>query len=250
MVARIDLADKAVLVTGASRGIGAAIAHACAAAGATVVLCSRKQEGLDAIAADLDGKGVPIACHVGKPEEVQALFSEVSERVGELHGLVNNAATNPYFGPLLGIDQGAFDKTIEVNLKGPLELTRNFVNQAKPGASIVNISSIAGMAAAPLQGVYAMTKAGLISMTQTLSQELGSIGIRVNAIAPGLVETRFAGALIDNDDLRQRWVGRTALGRHGQPDEIAGAAVFLLSDAASYITGETVVIDGGSQSAG
>lgn len=250
MTAVIDLSEKNILVSGASRGIGAAIAAACVAAGARVVICSRKQEGLDAIAAEIGNNVTAIACHVGKSEEVESLFSRAAEEVGDLHGLVNNAATNPYFGPLLAIDEGALDKTFEVNLKGPLTLTQKFVTQATPGAAIVNISSIAGMYAAPLQGAYAMTKAALISMTQTLSHELGPIGIRVNAIAPGLVDTRFAGAIVANEDLRSRWVERSALGRHGQPDEVAGAAVYLLSDAASYVTGATLVVDGGSQSAG
>jgi NAD(P)-dependent dehydrogenase (short-subunit alcohol dehydrogenase family) len=246
----ITLADKNVLISGASRGIGAAIAAACAGAGARVILASRKQEALEAVASEIGHAALAIACHVGKPDEIDALFARVKTEVGELHGLVNNAATNPYFGPMLGIEDAAFDKTFEVNLRGPFYLTRAFVNQAQPGAAIVNMASIAGMAGAPLQGVYGMTKAALISMTQTLAHELGSLDIRVNAIAPGLVETRFASALVANPELLQRWTSRTALGRHGQPDEIAGAAVYLLSDAASYMTGQVMVIDGGSAPAG
>ena len=177
-----------------------------------------------------------------------ALFARAAEEFGPIHGLVNNAATNPYFGPMLAIEEAAFDKTIEVNLKGPLVASRAFVEQAAPGASIVNVASVAGTRAAPLQGVYGMTKAALISMTQTLAHELGPMGVRVNAIAPGLVETRFASALIQNEDLLKHVVDRTPLGRHGQPDEIAGAAVYLLSDAAAFMTGQTMVIDGGMTS--
>jgi NAD(P)-dependent dehydrogenase (short-subunit alcohol dehydrogenase family) len=248
MTADITLIDRTVIVTGASRGIGQAIASACAIAGANVVLASRKQEGLDAAADTIrsaGGSALAVACHMGHPEEVSALFARATAEFGPIHGLVNNAATNPYFGPMLAIEEAAFDKTVEVNLKGPLMASRAFVEQAAPGASIVNVASVAGKRAAPLQGVYGMTKAALISMTQTLAHELGPMGVRVNAIAPGLVETRFASALIQNEDLLKHVVDRTPLGRHGQPDEIAGAAVYLLSEAAAFMTGQTMVIDGG-----
>ncbi|MGI9647845.1 MAG: glucose 1-dehydrogenase [Acidimicrobiia bacterium] len=251
MTSEITLHDRTIIVTGASRGIGQAIAAACSRAGARVVLASRKQEGVDAAAAAITADGgmaLAVACHMGDPAQVEALFARAADEFGTVHGLVNNAATNPYFGPTLGIEESAFDKTIEVNLKGPLAASRRFVEQAEPGASIVNIASVAGLRATPLQGVYGMTKAALISMTQTLAHELGPIGIRVNAIAPGLVETRFASALIQNEDLLQHVVGQTAAGRHGQPDEIAGAAVYLLSEAAAFMTGETMVIDGGMSS--
>ncbi len=248
MSSEITLTDRVVVVTGASRGIGEAIARACARAGAAVVLASRKQEGLDSVAESIraaGGTALPMAAHTGHPEAVAELFARAGEEFGTIHGLVNNAATNPYFGPMLGIEDAAWDKTFEVNLKGCFHTIREFVGRTAGSGSIVNIASVNGLRAAPLQGVYGMTKAAVISMTQTLAVELGPLGIRVNAIAPGLVETRFAATLVADDDLRTRFTDRTALGRHAQPDEIAGAAVYLLSDAASYTTGQVMPIDGG-----
>ena len=248
MTSDITLAGKTIIVTGASRGIGEAIARACALAGANVVLASRKQEGVDAAAGAIraaGGSALAVACHMGQADQVEALFARATGEFGPVSGLVNNAATNPYYGPMLAIEESAFDKTIEVNLKGPLAASRAFVGQASAGGSIVNVASVAGLRAAPLQGVYGMTKAALISMTQTLAHELGPLGVRVNAIAPGWVETRFASALIQNQELLKHVVDRTPVGRHGQPDEIAGAAVYLLSDAAAFMTGQTMTIDGG-----
>jgi NAD(P)-dependent dehydrogenase (short-subunit alcohol dehydrogenase family) len=247
MTSDITLKGKTIVVSGASRGIGAAIATAAAKAGAAVVLASRKQDGLDAVAAQITesgGTALPIATHTAQPDAVDALFTKAVAEFGSVDGLVNNAATNVYFGPMLGIDEGAWDKIFEVNVKGYFNMVRSFASRATSG-SIVNIASVVGMRAAPFQGVYGMTKAAVISMTQTLSLELGSAGIRVNAIAPGLVETKFAQVLIDDEAMRDIFVKRTALGRHAQPDEMAGAAVFLLSDAASYMTGQVMVIDGG-----
>ena len=247
MTADITLVDKVIVITGASRGIGPAIATAAANAGASVVLASRKQEGLDAVAEQIRAQGgiaLPIATHTGKPEAVDALFDAVIGEFGAVHGLVNNAATNVYFGPMLGIDEGAWDKTFEVNVKGYFNAARAFATRAK-GGSLVNIASVAGMRAAPFQGVYGMTKAAVISMTQSLAIELGPGNIRVNAIAPGLIETSFSQPLVDDPAMRKHFVDRTALGRYGQPDEIAGAAVYLLSDAASYMTGQVMVLDAG-----
>ena len=248
MAAPITLEDKVVIVTGASRGIGESIARAIVAAGGSVVLASRKQEGLDAVAESLRSEGgmaLGIATHMGKPEAVEALFETAMSEFGRIDGLVNNAATNPYFGPMIAISEAAFDKTFEVNVKGPLSAIKEFARRAKPGGSVVNIASVFGTKAAPLQGVYGMTKAAIISMTQTLAIELGAGGLRVNAVAPGLVETRFAEALVSDDTILSRYTERAALGRHAQPNEIAGAAVYLLSDAASFTTGATIVVDGG-----
>jgi NAD(P)-dependent dehydrogenase (short-subunit alcohol dehydrogenase family) len=247
------LKDKVIVITGASRGIGEAIARACVDAGAKVALASRKQADLDRVASSLPAdRAIAVACHTGKPDDVDAMFARAVERFGRVDGLVNNAATNPYFGPLIDTPDAAIDKTFEVNVKGYLYCARALVRHARTragGGSIVNIASIAGLRAALMQGIYGATKAAVLSMTQTLASELGGSQIRVNAIAPGLVETRFASALVNNPAILERVVARTPLGRHAQPPELAGAAVYLLSDAASFTTGTTLVVDGGITSA-
>ena len=242
------LKDKVIVVTGASRGIGEAIARECVEQGGKVVLASRKQAELDRVAGELGDRALPVACHTGKPEDVEALIARAVERFGRVDGLVNNAATNPYFGPLVDTPDAAIDKTIEVNIRGYFYAARAFVRHARTrggGGAIVNVASVAGLRAAPMQGIYGMTKAAVISLTQTLAFELGGSNLRVNAIAPGLVETRFAAAIVQNPMLRDHVVKRTPLARHAQPAEIAGAAVYLLSDAASFTTGTVLVVDGG-----
>ncbi len=246
------LKDKVIVITGASRGIGEAIARMAVEQGAKVVLASRKQADLDKVAANLGPAAIAVACHTGKAAEVEALFAKAIETFGRVDGVVNNAATNPYFGPLIDTPDAAIDKTFEVNVRGYLYVARAFVKHARTrgdGGSIVNIASVAGIRAAPMQGIYGATKAAVISMTQTLAFELGSSKIRVNAIAPGLVETKFASALINNPMIRDQVVNRTPLGRHAQPVELAGAATYLLSDAASFTTGTVIVVDGGMTSA-
>jgi NAD(P)-dependent dehydrogenase (short-subunit alcohol dehydrogenase family) len=247
----IHLRGKVAVITGASRGIGASIAAAFAGAGAKVVLAARKIEALQAVAeriAAAGGEALAVATHTGHADEVRALVAAAVEKFGKVDVLVNNAATNVYFGPLLDVEEAAWDKIFEVNLKGYFyaarEVIRHLVARNAPG-SIVNMASVTGLEAAPMQGVYAMTKAAVISMTRTLAAEVGPSGIRVNAIAPGLVETRFAAAIVQSDELRGHVVARTPLGRHAQPDEIAGAALYLASDAASYVNGHTLVVDGG-----
>jgi len=248
-----SLQDKVIIVTGASRGIGEAIARACLDEGAKVTLASRKQADLDRVAASLpQDRVIAIACHTGKADQVDAMVAKTVERFGRVDGLVNNAATNPYFGPLIDTPDAAIEKTLEVNVRGYLYCARAVVKQLQKqesGGSIVNMASIAGIRAAPMQGIYGATKAAVISMTQTLAFELGGQNIRVNAIAPGLVETKFAATIVNNPMLREHVVGRTPLARHAQPAEIAGAAIYLLSDAASFTTGSLMVADGGVTSA-
>ena len=247
----IDLKDKVAVITGASRGIGEAIAAAYASSGAKVVLASRKLEGLEVAAAkirDAGGVAEPVACHTGKPEAVAALLQQAVAKFGKVDILVNNAATNPYFGPMMNVQWAAWDKTFDVNVKGYFSTIKAFVEHldaaGAPGA-VVNITSILGTTAASMQGVYGMTKAAVISMTKTLAMELAGRHIRVNAIAPGFVETRFSQALLTNEPLKKMIVDRTPLDRVAQPDDIAGAAVFLGSDAARFITGEVITVDGG-----
>ena len=247
----IHLKDKVAIVSGASRGIGEAIALAFAQAGAKVVVSSRKLDGVQGVAsriADAGGDALALAAHVGHADQCATLVGKTVEHFGKVDVLVNCAGTNPYFGPIIGIDEGAYLKTFEVNLRGAVEASRAFANHVmdrKGSGSIVSIASVAGLRAAPMQGVYGMTKAAMISMTQTLAFELGPSNIRVNAIAPGLIETRLAAAITSSESLVQRVNERTALGRVGRPEEIAGAALFFASDAASFVTGQTLAVDGG-----
>jgi NAD(P)-dependent dehydrogenase (short-subunit alcohol dehydrogenase family) len=246
----IHLNDKVALVTGASRGIGAEIARTFARAGAKVVLASRKIEGLTAVAEEIHaagGEALPFAAHMGKEEQVRALIDAAVERFGQVDVLVNNAATNPYFGPMLNIEWAAWDKTFEVNVKGYFTAIREVARhvQARKGTgAVVNVASVASFMAMPLQGVYAMTKAAVVSMTKTLSVELGP-DVRVNAIAPGLIETKFATALIQNEEILNTVLDRTSLGRVGQPEDVASAALLLASDQGAYFNGALLTVDGG-----
>jgi NAD(P)-dependent dehydrogenase (short-subunit alcohol dehydrogenase family) len=250
-IADFGLKDKIALVTGASRGIGNAIARGLAEQGARVVLASRKQEALEGAAEEIrkaGGEALAVACHTGKMDMIQALFDRIDSEYGRLDILINNAATNPYFGDVLGIDEGLFDKTIEVNLKGYF-----FVAQAaakrmvkQGGGAIVNIASVAGFEPPPMQGVYGMTKAGVITMTRAFAKELAAFGVRVNAICPGLTETHFAKVLIETEAIYKVALAGIPMHRHAQPEEMVGAVIYLASPAASFTTGAVIVVDGGA----
>jgi NAD(P)-dependent dehydrogenase (short-subunit alcohol dehydrogenase family) len=246
----IDIAGKVAVVNGASRGIGEAIARALAACGARVVLSSRRLDGVQKVADSIvaeGGKAFAFACHAGHLDEIDALFEFVGNQFGRLDILINNAATNPYFGPAAELSPEAFDKTVDVNLKGPYFM----ISRAVPlmaesgGGSIVNVASIAALMSLPGQAVYAMTKAGLISVTKSFAREYGVKGIRVNAILPGVVETRLAAGLVDDPSV-QKWLSRIPAGRVGQPQDMVGGVLYLVSGQAAYTTGTTLVMDGGA----
>ena len=247
---RFDLTGKVALVTGASRGIGSAIAEILAEHGAQVVLSSRKQTDLDAEADRINAlypeRASAIAAHTGRAEELEHLVKATIERFSRIDILVNNAGTNPYFGPVIGAELSAWDKTFEVNLRGVFVLTKLVYEASMEahGGSIVNISSIGGLRPGLGLGVYNVTKAGLIMLTRQLARELGG-KVRVNAVAPGLVKTRFAEALWGNQEILDRVLASNPMGRIGVPDEVAAAVLFLASDAASYVNGEVLVVDGG-----
>jgi NAD(P)-dependent dehydrogenase (short-subunit alcohol dehydrogenase family) len=240
----VRLDGKVALVTGASRGIGRAIAAAFAAAGAQVMLSSRKHDALERAAAEMSGETAVFAANAGDPDAARACVAATVERFGGLDILVNNAATNPYLGPTLGVDRPRFDKTVQVNLAGPL-----FWSQAaweatmaeRPGV-IVNVASVGGLRAEPGLGVYNVTKAALIHLTKQLASELGPT--RVVGVAPGLVDTDFSAVLVQS--VGERMAATLPLRRLGEPEDIAHLVTFLASDLASWITGETFVIDGGA----
>jgi dehydrogenase/reductase SDR family protein 4 len=247
---RFSLNGRCALVTGASRGIGAEIAKLLAEAGALVAVCSRRLDACESVVDGImqaGGEAFAAAGNVSSADDCAAIVDTVMRRAGRLDILVNNAGTNPQFGPLVDADESAIDKILEVNVKAPLRLIRlaTAAWMRDHGGSVINMASVAGLKPEALTGAYNASKAALISLTKTLARELGSSGIRVNAIAPGLVETKFARVLIETETIRDHIVGQTALGRHAQPSEIAGAALFLASDASSYVTGSVLVVDGG-----
>lgn len=238
-----QLKDKTAIVTGASRGIGRAITEAFIREGAQVVICGRKQETLDAVAGEIGPAVRPFACHVGRAEDIQKLV----DFAGPVDILVNNAGTNVAQGPCLQMDEAQFDKMIEVNLKSAFRL----MNAVAPGmcsrgaGSIINIASISGIRPQRHGMLYSMTKAALIMMTQSYAVELGPLGVRVNAIAPGLVQTRLSEYYWKDDERRTSQIERQPIRHLGQPHEIAETALLLAGNGASYMTGQTIVIDGG-----
>jgi len=244
-----DLTGRVALITGASRGIGAATAHLLAQQGAHVVVSSRKQEDLDVVAKainDAGGKATAIAAHQGESAALKALIGEIEGAFGRLDILVNNAATNPYFGHIADTDMGMVDKTLQVNIKGYFELSALASKlMKKGGGAIVNIASINGVKPGMFQGIYSITKAAVINMTQAYAKECAPWKVRCNAVLPGLTDTKFASALTKNDQILKVALQAIPLARMAKPEEIAPAILYLASDASSYVTGTTLTVDGG-----
>lgn len=245
-----NLKGKKALVTGASRGIGESIAKTLAAYGAELILASRKIDDLRKVEEDIKrsgGAAGSIACNTGEMEQIGALFEEIKKRHGRLDILVNNAATNPYFGDVLGADEKVWDKTFAVNLKGMFFASQHAARMMKEsgGGAIVNVASVNGIKPAPFQGIYSMTKAGVIALTKSFAKELAPFNIRVNALLPGLTDTKFSAALTSNKDILNLVLPSIPMGRVARPEEMAGAVLYLISDMASYTTGATIVVDGG-----
>ena len=245
-----DLSGKTAFVSGASRGIGESIARLLAGQGAHVVCTSRRLEGCEAVAAAIRAEGgsaQALAMHVGDPAAIEAAFAalDVEGRVPDI--LVNNAAANPYFGPMIDQDLASFEKTVEVNLRGyfwsSVQAARRM--RDKGGGCIVNIASVNARRSAPGQGVYSMTKAGIVNLTEGFAKELAAHGIRVNAVLPGLTDTKFASALTGNPKILAMMMQMTPLARVAQPEEIAPAVLYLCSPASSYVTGSVMAVDGG-----
>jgi NAD(P)-dependent dehydrogenase (short-subunit alcohol dehydrogenase family) len=250
MSTRFSLAGKHALITGGTRGIGLAVAGGLAEAGARVTICSRKAENVQAALQQLSAHAAQlhgVAAHVGRSADIEPLVDDAQARFGPIQILVNNAGTNPYFGPIVEADEAAWDKTLEVNLKGPFLLSRRVARQmiADGGGSIVNVASVAGLTASPLQGIYSVSKAGLIMLTKVLARELGPHRVRVNCICPGLIKTQLSAALWSDPQREAALVRMKALGRIGTTDEVVGAVIYLASDASSFTTGAILQVDGG-----
>ena len=249
-IARMRLTDRVAIVTGSTRGIGLAIATTLARAGAKVVISSRKVEHVDAVVKLLRDEGlaaVGIAAHMGRASDAHALAAQTVAHFGGIDIIINNAATNPIFGPLQQTSDEAFEKIFNVNVKGPLEICRaaHSVMAERGGGSIVNISSIGGVSPEAGLGLYSVSKAALISLTKVMAQEWGADGIRANAICPGLIKTKFSQALWQDAHIANQVLGHQPIRRIGVPEDVAGLALFLASDAASYCTGGVYMADGG-----
>ncbi|HEY8490153.1 MAG TPA: SDR family oxidoreductase [Dehalococcoidia bacterium] len=249
-IANFRLDGKVAVVTGGSRGIGRAIAVGLAEAGAKVVAAARKAEDLAETVRQIQergGEALAVETNIRDDAALESLISKTVERFGRLDILVNNAATNPVFGPIVNIDDRAWDVVMNTNVKAAFKLSKMAREQMikHGGGSIINVSSTGGLRPSAGLGVYSVSKAALIMLTRVLAAEWGRDGIRVNCLAPGLIKTEFSRALWTNETILQRATSGSALGRIGQPEEMAGAVVYLCSDAASFVTGQTIVADGG-----
>ena len=245
-----NLTGKIALVTGASRGIGESIAKLLAEQGAHVIVSSRKLDDCqlvaDAIMSD-GGSAEAVACHVGNMDDISNCFAHIKQAHGKLDILINNAATNPYFGDILDTDLGAYTKTVDVNIRGYffMCIEGGKLMRDNGGGSIVNTASINALKPGPMQGIYSISKAAVVNMTQAFAKECGRHNIRVNALLPGLTKTKFAGALFSNEEMYKNAIKTIPLHRHAVPDEMAGTVLYLASEASSYTTGECIVVDGG-----
>lgn len=247
-----DLSGRVAVITGASRGIGEAIAWAFVRAGAAVVISSRKAENIEPVAQAIDqshpGKAIAMTAHAGKAEDTRALVEKAVDHYGRLDVAVNNAATNPQFGPLLTAEESQWDKIFEVNVKGYFWLCQAAAQQMRrqgTGGKIINIASVAGIEPSPMMGIYSVSKAAVIMLTKVLALELASDNIQVNAIAPGFVKTKFSRVLWETPSINEMIVGKTPLGRMATAEEITGIALYLASTASDFTTGSIFTIDGG-----
>jgi NAD(P)-dependent dehydrogenase (short-subunit alcohol dehydrogenase family) len=245
-----SLQDRVALITGASRGIGRAIALRFAEAGAKVVVSSRRLDNVQPVAdeiANSGGDALAIQAHVGRPEDVTALVERTIETYGRLDVAVNNAATNPHFGPILTADEGQWDKILDTNTKGCFRVCKAVVPhmEAQGGGKIINLASIAGLRPQPGMGIYGISKSAIIMLTQVLALELGPANIQVNAIAPGVIKTRFSQLLWQTPQIADPILAHMPLGRFGEPEDVAGLALYLASPASEYVTGAVFVVDGG-----
>lgn len=248
--ALFDLTGKVALVTGASRGIGEYIAKTLAKSGATVLVSSRKIDGCQAVVDEIlagGGKAHAIPCHIGEVEQIEALFEQIKIEFGQLDILVNNAAANPYFGHILETDLMAYQKTVDVNIRGYFFMSKLGAQMMKEqgGGAIVNVASVNGVIPGDLQGIYSITKAAVISMTKAFAKECAQFNIRVNALLPGATDTKFASALVKNPKILEQAMAHVPMRRVAQPEEMAGTVLYLVSDAASYTTGSCINVDGG-----
>jgi NAD(P)-dependent dehydrogenase (short-subunit alcohol dehydrogenase family) len=246
-----NLDGKIALVTGASRGIGESIVRLLAEYGAHVIVSSRKIDGCQVVADSIiaaGGSAQTMACHVGNMDDITNTFAAIREQHGRLDILVNNAAANPYFGHVLDTDLGAYNKTIDVNVRGYffMSIEGGKLMRENGGGAIVNTASINAIQPGQLQAIYSITKAAVVNMTKAFAKECAPHGIRCNAILPGLTETKFAGALFSDDNIYNTFVEHIPMKRHASPDEMAGTVLYLVSDASSYTTGECIVVDGGA----
>ncbi|WP_203009445.1 SDR family oxidoreductase [Pseudomonas paraversuta] len=245
-----NLDGKIAFVSGASRGIGEAIARLLAQQGAHVIVSSRRLEGcqpvVDGIIAE-GGKATAIACHIGEMEQITRTFARIREEFGHIDILVNNAATNPQFCNVLDTDLSAFQKTVDVNIRGYffMSVEAGKLMRDHGGGSIINVASINGVSPGVFQGVYSMTKAAVINMTKVFAKECAQYGIRCNALLPGLTDTKFASALVGNDAILKTALQQIPLKRVARPEEMAGAVLYLASDASTYTTGVSLNVDGG-----